>query len=501
MAGGWEDEEWRGAIDDDYDDGRPSRADLAAEQAEDDFWEEKERDYPRGYGPPQTGDEDHDYPGWLYVDDEAPEDDEVTDLDLDEVDDFDPYEDEIGDGPLPFDTPIYHPGGGYDDYDKTLSVIEEQEGSGPDIEKFSSERKPPLAPGTAVYRNNTARSPEYGERQSGAPQEIASVVGHTDDLGGDYDFHRSQYGPGYIYKLRRPGTTGKGGQVEWHEKKLTVGSRKFSATEEFDCDGIHNWGPNERCEDCGKEDTREPGDEKPIKIRPKSGRTNPFDQREGMARRIGPGSYEHDSPYGTFGINRVVSPGYEGGASWHLSPPSWDGRPGNPTDVYWTKAEALQAINEMLANPDLYELQVPDPENLEYAKSLDSGEMRHHRVSRQRLAWGDNKQPYKKPPKEPEVAIRNDDVKIMRDSETGLGYDAIVRVNDKGGYDVIKILGAQRNPFRAEVLNAEEEGLDFGGKRWGAGCPEHGNVIGCRSKADAQRMETWEFCDDCREKI
>ena len=360
MAGGWEDEEWRGAIDDDYDDGRPSRIDLAQEQAEDEFWEEKERDYPRGYGPPQTGDEDHDYPGWLYVDDEAPEEDEVTDLDLDEVDDFDPYEDEIGDGPLPFDTPVYHPGGGYDDYDKTLSVIEEQEGSEPDIEKFS-------------------------------------------------------------------------------------------AAEKFDCDGLHNWGPNERCQDCGKEDTREPGDEKPIKIRPKSGRTNPFDRREGMARRIGPGSYEHDSPYGTFGINRVVSPGYEGGASWHLSPPSWDGRPGNPTDVYWTKAEALQAINEMLANPDLYELQVPDPENLEYAKSLDSGEMRHHRVSRQRLAWGDRTHPPapQKKTKEPQKAIRNDDVKIMRDSETGLGYDAIVKVNDKGGYDVIKIIGRQHYSAKA----------------------------------------------------
>ena len=160
MAGGWEDEEWRGAIDD-YDDDRPTRADFAQEQAEDDFWEEKERDYPRGYGPPL--DEDNS-PGWLYIDDEAPEDDEVTDLDLVEDDDFDPYEDEIGDGPLPFDTPIYHPGGGYDDYDKTLSVIEEQEGSEPDIEKFTAERKPPLAPGSEVYRENTARSPEYGER-------------------------------------------------------------------------------------------------------------------------------------------------------------------------------------------------------------------------------------------------------------------------------------------------------------------------------------------------
>ena len=47
-------EEWRGARDFDYDDGRPSRVELAQEQAEDDFWEEKERDYPRGYGPPQA---------------------------------------------------------------------------------------------------------------------------------------------------------------------------------------------------------------------------------------------------------------------------------------------------------------------------------------------------------------------------------------------------------------------------------------------------------------
>ena len=221
-------EEWRGARDFDYDDGRPSRVELAQEQAEDDFWAEKERDYPRGYGPPQAEEDGH--PGWLYVDGEAPIPDEVTDADLDEEDDFDPYEDEIGDGPLPFDTPIYQPGGGYDDYDKTLSVIEEQEGSGPDIEKFS-------------------------------------------------------------------------------------------ATEEFDCDGIHNWGPNERCEDCGEEDTREPGDEKPIKIRPKSGRTNPFDQREGMARRVGPGNYEHDSPYGTFGIRQTRNPAYPGPAMWYLHPP------------------------------------------------------------------------------------------------------------------------------------------------------------------------------------
>ena len=389
-------EEWRGARDFDYDDGRPSRVELAQEQAEDDFWAEKERDYPRGYGPPQAEEDGH--PGWLYVDGEAPIPDEVTDADLDEEDDFDPYEDEIGDGPLPFDTPIYQPGGGYDDYDKTLSVIEEQEGSGPDIEKFS-------------------------------------------------------------------------------------------ATEEFDCDGIHNWGPNERCEDCGEEDTREPGDEKPIKIRPKSGRTNPFDQREGMARRVGPGNYEHDSPYGTFGIRQTRNPAYPGPAMWYLHPPGWDGSPDDhPSEVYYTKAEALQAINAMLSDPESFGLEKPSQDVVDYSNSL-------------KLGWGDNKQPYKKPPKEPEVAIRNDDVKIMRDSETGLGYDAIVRVNDKGGYDVIKILGAQRNPFRAEVLNAEEEGLDFGGKRWGAGCPEHGNVIGCRSKADAQRMKTWEFCDDCREKI
>ena len=459
-------EEWRGARDFDYDDGRPSRVELAQEQAEDDFWAEKERDYPRGYGPPQAEEDGH--PGWLYVDGEAPIPDEVTDADLDEEDDFDPYEDEIGDGPLPFDTPIYQPGGGYDDYDKTLSVIEEQEGSGPDIEKFS-------------------------------------------------------------------------------------------ATEKFDCDGLHNWGPNERCEDCGKEDTREPGDEKPIPKRPKragrepltpeeelaqgvggerwrkltypdldldhnafnrlpeeerrrfaqeydeyvrgldqkgkmrlsrkTGRTNPFDRREGMARRVGPGNYEHDSPYGTFGIRQTRNPAYPGPAMWYLHPPGWDGSPDDhPSEVYYTKAEALQAINAMMADPERFGLEKPSQDVVDYSNSL-------------KLGWGDNKQPYKKPPKEPEVAIRNDDVKIMRDSETGLGYDAIVRVNDKGGYDVIKILGAQRNPFRAEVLNAEEEGLDFGGKRWGAGCPEHGNVIGCRSKADAQRMETWEFCDDCREKI
>lgn len=332
-------EEWRGARDFDYDDGRPSRVELAQEQAEDDFWAEKERDYPRGYGPPQAEEDGH--PGWLYVDGEAPIPDEVTDADLDEEDDFDPYEDEIGDGPLPFDTPVYHPGGGYDDYDKTLSVIEEQEGSEPDIEKFS-------------------------------------------------------------------------------------------ATEKFDCDGLHNWGPNERCEDCGKEDTREPGDEKPIKIRPKSGRTNPFDRREGMARRVGPGNYEHDSPYGTFGIRQTRNPAYPGPAMWYLHPPGWDGSPDDhPSEVYYTKAEALQAINAMMADPERFGLEKPSQDVVDYSNSL-------------KLGWGDNKQPYKKPPKEPEVAIRNDDVKIMRDSETGLGYDAIVRVNDKGGYDVIKILGRQR---------------------------------------------------------
>lgn len=335
-------EEWRGARDFDYDDGRPSRIDLAQEQAEDEFWEEKERDYPRGYGPPQTGDEDHDHPGWLYVDDEAPIPDEVTDADLVEDDDFDPYEDEIGDGPLPFDTPIYHPGGGYDDYDKRLNLIEEQEGSGPDIEKFS-------------------------------------------------------------------------------------------ATEDFDCDGIHNWGPNERCEDCGKEDTREPGDEKPIGKLPKREGRNPFDRREGMARRVGPGNYEHDSPYGTFGIRQTRNPGYPGPAMWYLHPPGWDGDPDDhPTDVYYTKAEALQAISEMLKNPDKYQLSVPDPEAVEYSNSL-------------KLGWGNTTPPPPREPKPPEVAVRNDDVKIMRDSETGLGYDAIVKVNDKGGYDVIKILGRQRH--------------------------------------------------------
>ena len=353
-------EEWRGARDFDYDDGRPSRIDLAQEQAEDEFWEEKERDYPRGYGPPQTGDEDHDHPGWLYVDDEAPIPDEVTDADLVEDDDFDPYEDEIGDGPLPFDTPIYHPGGGYDDYDKRLNLIEEQEGSGPDIEKFS-------------------------------------------------------------------------------------------ATEDFDCDGIHNWGPNERCEDCGKEDTREPGDEKPIGKLPKREGRNPFDRREGMARRVGPGRYEHDSPYGTFGIYngpRDASSGYGTGPAWDVHTPSWDGQPDpHPSDTHYSKADALRSVLYMIEHPEAYGLKVPNPEDVEYSKSLQARKIKGGNPFDRRVAWGDRTHPPapQKKTKEPEVAVRNDDVKIMRDSETGLGYDAIVKVNDKGGYDVIKILGRQRH--------------------------------------------------------
>jgi hypothetical protein len=37
--------------------------------------------------------------------------------------------------------------------------------------------------------------------------------------------------------------------------------------------------------------------------------------------------------------------------------------------------------------------------------------------------------------------VRNDDVKIVRDRESGLGYDVIVKRNPAGdGWDVIRIL-------------------------------------------------------------
>jgi|GEM_PF-6645152 len=42
----------------------------------------------------------------------------------------------------------------------------------------------------------------------------------------------------------------------------------------------------------------------------------------------------------------------------------------------------------------------------------------------------------------PAAPIRNDDVRIMRQAESGLEYDCIVRRNpDRDGWDVVKILG------------------------------------------------------------
>ncbi len=72
-----------------------------------------------------------------------------------------------------------------------------------------------LTVGTQVYRL-------ADQCQHGAPQEIATVVGHTDNgVGGSLnDFYIREYGPGWVYRLRRVGGTGKGGQVHWHETNL-----------------------------------------------------------------------------------------------------------------------------------------------------------------------------------------------------------------------------------------------------------------------------------------
>ncbi len=265
-------EEWRDAVDYDYDDGRPSAVDFAQEQAEDEFWDEKESDYPRGYGPPQTGDEEHDHPGWLYVDDEAPIPDEVTDADVEDLadeDDFDPYADEfVDDGPLPFGTPIYNPGGGYDDYDHGLNDFEaEHDSDGPDIEKFSA------------------------------------------------------------------------------------------AT---DCDHCY-WGGE--CQECGAED---PSPERDHKV--------------------------NTTPHG-----RMHREPWEKDDSHHTSRKTGGA---NPFD--------------------------------------------------RRVAWGNTTSPPPRDPKPPQKAVRNDDVKIMRDSETGLGYDVIVKPSPDGnGYDVVKVLGALKNSAKA----------------------------------------------------
>lgn len=86
-------------------------------------------------------------------------------------------------------------------------------------------------------------------------------------------------------------------------------------------------------------------------------------QHYGMARRISPGNYEHDTDYGTFGIRQVpdhlrdADDPYRGGPSWYLHPPTWDGSPDEaPSDVYWTKRDALDAIRQMESDPDSYGL-------------------------------------------------------------------------------------------------------------------------------------------------
>ena len=85
----------------------------------------------------------------------------------------------------------------------------------------------------------------------------------------------------------------------------------------------------------------------------------------GMARRVGPGHYEHDTPYGTFAIraihNRDRDPDdpWRGGASWYLHPPSWDGSPDDqPSDVFASKAQALAAAKRMQSDPETYGLNI-----------------------------------------------------------------------------------------------------------------------------------------------
>ena len=86
--------------------------------------------------------------------------------------------------------------------------------------------------------------------------------------------------------------------------------------------------------------------------------------KEGMARRVGPGSYEHDTQYGTFGIQSVSDRDRDydddyrgGGTSWYLHPPDWDGTPSmQASDVFPSKADALAAAKRMEANPDTYAL-------------------------------------------------------------------------------------------------------------------------------------------------
>lgn len=72
-------DEWRSAIDyDDYDDDRPSAAELAEDDYVSNFYAEK-RSCPRGFGPPFRGEGEPD--DVIYVPDEAP-DEVIYDSDL-----------------------------------------------------------------------------------------------------------------------------------------------------------------------------------------------------------------------------------------------------------------------------------------------------------------------------------------------------------------------------------------------------------------------------------
>lgn len=55
--------------------------------------------------------------------------------------------------------------------------------------------------------------------QHGAPQEIAFVVGRTEDSP-IREAWENKFGPGFLYRLRKVGGHGKGGATIWHESNL-----------------------------------------------------------------------------------------------------------------------------------------------------------------------------------------------------------------------------------------------------------------------------------------
>jgi hypothetical protein len=68
-----------------------------------------------------------------------------------------------------------------------------------------------------------------------------------------------------------------------------------------------------------------------------------------MAKRLGPGHYEHQTDHGKFQITQVNNPAYPG-SSWYLHYPS-EHDPHNqasdyPDDVFRTKRDALAVANE-----------------------------------------------------------------------------------------------------------------------------------------------------------